>query len=247
MSELTPNLKLFKYDTLIDGKEVFSIDRAMNDNWDKIDSGTVRKTGDVMSGNLIIHRNASSSNIRLDNATMDYTDTTVPSEHKTIGALIFADKNAKTCGFINNVQAIDGTWVTEMRTIRSISGTEIPAVLGTRVSNTGEAWVYCTPSARSGSVVTTQAIAQLTNGYVLFGNGLQICWGTSNVVTTGTTITFPRAFNAAVQSILLQSTYGKSAIGAVGTFFCNTGTYTKTSFIANTNSNCQVNWIAIGY
>ena len=246
MSELTPNLKLFKYDTLIDGKEVFSIDRAMNDNWDKIDSGIVRKTGDTMSGNLIIHRNQSSY-IRLDNATMDYTDTIVPSESKTIGALIFADKNAKTCGFINNVQAIDGTWVTEMRTIRNISGTERPAILGTRVSNTGETWAYCTASARSGSILTTQAIAKQTNGYVLLGNGLQICWGKSNIVTSGTTITFPRAFNTNVQSILLQATYGNAAIGAVGTFFSNTGTYTKTSFIANTNSNCQVTWIAIGY
>ena len=130
MSELTPNLKLFKYDTLIDGKEVFSINRAMNDNWDKIDSGTVRKTGDTMSGNLIIHRNQSSY-VRLDNATMDYTDTTVPSENKTVGALLFAYKNAKTCGFINNVQATDGTWVTELRTTRSISG-----------SRTAPSWIF---------------------------------------------------------------------------------------------------------
>ena len=38
MSSTTTELKLFKYDTSTDGKEVFSIDTAMNANWDKIDA-----------------------------------------------------------------------------------------------------------------------------------------------------------------------------------------------------------------
>ena len=38
MSEYTSNLQLFKYDTATDGKEVFSINASMNDNWDKIDA-----------------------------------------------------------------------------------------------------------------------------------------------------------------------------------------------------------------
>lgn len=38
MSTYTENLNLFKYDTSIDGKQVFSIDKSMNENWDKIDS-----------------------------------------------------------------------------------------------------------------------------------------------------------------------------------------------------------------
>ncbi len=37
MSELTPNLGLFKYSTDLDGKQVFSIDTALNDNWDILD------------------------------------------------------------------------------------------------------------------------------------------------------------------------------------------------------------------
>lgn len=39
MSSYTQNLNLFKYDTQNDGDQVFSIDTALNDNWDKIDSG----------------------------------------------------------------------------------------------------------------------------------------------------------------------------------------------------------------
>ena len=38
MSELTPNLKLFKYNTETDAKQPFSINDCMNANWDKIDA-----------------------------------------------------------------------------------------------------------------------------------------------------------------------------------------------------------------
>ena len=41
MSDITQNLKLFKYNTLTDGKEVFSIDKAINENLDKIDASTL--------------------------------------------------------------------------------------------------------------------------------------------------------------------------------------------------------------
>ena len=37
MSSKTKNLGLFKYDTKTDGKQVFSIDQALNENWDIID------------------------------------------------------------------------------------------------------------------------------------------------------------------------------------------------------------------
>lgn len=41
MSSKTKNLGLFKYDTTTDGKQVFSIDKSMNANWDTIDSNTL--------------------------------------------------------------------------------------------------------------------------------------------------------------------------------------------------------------
>lgn len=37
MSVLTDILKLFKYDTVADKKQTFNIDKALNDNFDKID------------------------------------------------------------------------------------------------------------------------------------------------------------------------------------------------------------------
>ena len=38
MSSTTKNLGLFKYDTETDQNEKFDIDKALNENWDKIDA-----------------------------------------------------------------------------------------------------------------------------------------------------------------------------------------------------------------
>ncbi len=54
MSELTPNLGLFKYSTDLDGKQVFSIDTALNDNWDILDEkvGSSRNIGEIISSTI---------------------------------------------------------------------------------------------------------------------------------------------------------------------------------------------------
>lgn len=38
MSEETQTLRLFKYNTMTDGNQLFSINTSLNDNWDKIDN-----------------------------------------------------------------------------------------------------------------------------------------------------------------------------------------------------------------
>ena len=54
MSELTPNLGLFKYDPLTDGKEVFSINAALNNNWDILDErcGRQRNIGEILASTI---------------------------------------------------------------------------------------------------------------------------------------------------------------------------------------------------
>ena len=52
MSTTTPNLGLFKYNPTTDGKEVFSIKTALNDNWDIIDErcgGGSRNIGEIVA------------------------------------------------------------------------------------------------------------------------------------------------------------------------------------------------------
>lgn len=53
MSEYTPNLNLFKYNTSTDGKEVFSIAQALNHNWDILDNlGSGRNIGEIVASTL---------------------------------------------------------------------------------------------------------------------------------------------------------------------------------------------------
>ena len=50
MSTTTPNLGLFKYNTDTDGKEIFSIQTALNNNWDLIDSAMAQSGSSGESG-----------------------------------------------------------------------------------------------------------------------------------------------------------------------------------------------------
>ena len=43
MSNTTPNFNLFKYDTVADSESAFSINRALNNNWDLLDANCVKR------------------------------------------------------------------------------------------------------------------------------------------------------------------------------------------------------------
>ena len=68
MPEYTDNLKLFKYNTATDGKEVFSINEAMNYNWDILDKqpGTL-KTNQITNCLLEVPQRV---NVELNNGTL---------------------------------------------------------------------------------------------------------------------------------------------------------------------------------
>lgn len=53
MSTTTSNLELFKYDTEADQEELFNLDTALNNNWDKIDKvGTLQNIEILSSGTI---------------------------------------------------------------------------------------------------------------------------------------------------------------------------------------------------
>lgn len=92
MSELTSNLKLFKYDVVEDAKQPFSIERALNDNWDLLDSKVVRKTGDTMTGNLgIVKSDNTWQSINCVNQSAEIG--VIPTESVNGSRLISYDKN----------------------------------------------------------------------------------------------------------------------------------------------------------
>ncbi len=67
MSELTPNLGLFKYSTDLDGKQVFSIDTALNDNWDILDEKCNEIITDLNDKVVLDLSNANPSQTFIDN------------------------------------------------------------------------------------------------------------------------------------------------------------------------------------
>lgn len=250
MSELTPNLKLFKYDTLIDGKIPFSIDDALNQNWDILDSkiGTlpyVKKSGDTMTGNLMIEKN-SCADIYLDNTTADYTSTTTPSSNLNIGRIMMRDKNNAYTGVFQSLLNTGGNMCTEMVCRRSIDGTNKAGTIAVRIGNTGTIHTYAPACSTANSIVTTTAISKSANGYLHLGNGVKFCWGTFSVNgRTNYTITFPKAFSTTAY-------VGMQTVGANINDYNNSNTiisWTASNFVMcpGYGETRTIKYLAVGY
>lgn len=248
MSELTPNLKLFKYDTLIDGKIPFSIDDALNQNWDILDEtiGTlpyVKKSGDTMKGDLIVEK--SKPAVFLDNSSLDWSETTAPSANEIFGRLLMRDKNNNYTGGLQNVFNTSNQFSTEMLIRRSINGETKTNSLALRMDATGKVITYAPACSNTNSIVTTTGIAKGSSGYVKFGNGIIIQWkriaGCSNYAHTWT---FPVAFTTSNYSV--QVTHHDTSWSVDRTV--KTKAFTMTSCVVGGNqADMEVTLLAIGY
>ena len=74
MSTQTNKLGLFKYDPIVDKEELFDIQEALNDNWDKIDTAIVHKAGDTMTGALTLEPDSSQGYARVEKNADDGCD-----------------------------------------------------------------------------------------------------------------------------------------------------------------------------
>lgn len=243
MSELTPNLKLFKYDTLIDGKIPFSIDDALNQNWDILDSkiGTlpyVKKTGDTMTGNLNIDRSGAPI-VYLDNNLGDYTDTAAPSSTVTFGQVLSRDKNNQWTGYLQTLLNTSNIMSTSIGARRSINGTNKSASIAVCVNSSGTGYAIAPASAVAGSILTTVAISKSANGYVKLGNGLILQWG----YTSAKSNTFPIKFPSAVVSFVEARTRG----GADGGTCFQVDSVTTSGFTTGFDSSQKLWYMALGY
>ena len=131
MSEYTENLNLFKYNTVDDAKLPFSIDTAMNANWDIIDtsieglqtqideieagqggltSNCVKKTGDTMSGNLTISKSGANLNITNTNTASNYSGITLKHNNldTTSTTAPTANINAQRIVFTDKADKVNG-------------------------------------------------------------------------------------------------------------------------------------------
>ena len=108
MSEVTSNLKLFKYDVVEDAKQPFSIERALNDNWDLLDSKVVRKTGDTMTGTFYIKPATATGFMRIGNNTLNVKENSIPETNKQYGIIQFVDANDAWASYQQTEERTDG-------------------------------------------------------------------------------------------------------------------------------------------
>ena len=269
MSTITDNLGLFKYDTTTDSEIPFSINTALNGNWDIIDSSVnnyVKKSGDTMTGNLIMTKtnpaitmnnkstDHSYTGIYFNSSVFDYTATVAPTE-SNIGLcrILGNDKNGNQVGGMSVLHNTGNRMYTSIFTNRVVNGNTINTSLRIGVNSNGTTYSYCPESDAADSIVTTKGISKATNGYVKFGNGIIIQWG--HYTANGT------AYETGVQVNLSVSFSNKNYMLAFGLYnpnvgrgvdFNDLGYYSKTvsSFKLLTESTTYTNgcdWIAIGY
>lgn len=235
MSELTPNLKLFKYDTLIDGKEVFSIDKAMNDNWDIVDEKVVKKTGDIMSGNLSI-KGSDIQHVFRCYTTLPYNE--APSSNTGIGKFQILDSDGVYCAQLGCERYTDNAATRAFIRAHSPKDRDTAAQIYVGIDNTNHIQTYAPSCSDLYSIVTTTGISKAAKGYVKFGNGIIIQWGTAS---PGTTVQLPISFSNTNFAVAAMSTSGNGCPRVQG-ITVSTLKYSPANFA---DANCR--WIAIGY
>ena len=97
-------------------------------------------------------------------------------------------------------------------------------------------------SATAGTAVATAAISKAGNGYVKFGNGILIQWGTGSMKNANTTITFPTAFGSVARISLTKVT---NSDGRTEDWWVKS--VTKTNFVVRSSETDGLHYIAVGY
>lgn len=238
--EYTKNLNLFKYDTATDGKEVFSIDKALNANWDIIDQGSFSLSSETSSvGAYIDTYNITAPTIGTKGTTRDTSN---------FSCIVFRDSEGTRIGTVEAELRPDGGTQTNLTTDKDTDKTY--GRLGIRWNATLSQLETEAPACDAAqSIVTTVAISKTTPGYVKFGNGIILQWGTvsnmSYITSTSTYVSFPTSFTYTPFVFLQQD-------ANVGNCSLLVGWQTQSSFTcgiigATSTYTGQARWFAIGY
>ena len=198
MSTYTENLNLFKYDTSTDGQEVFSIDTAMNANWDKIDTSVVKKSGDTMTGHLTISHDAEVF-LRLKAADFDATDTNLPESDIHLASFQSIDKNGKAIGYINTMHTTTGNNFIQLHASNYVN--DVRHLNGFIVGVTKEGKGYF-----SHPQIMTDYVSG-TSGYRIWSNGYCEQWGRVSQGTgyTDITVTLPKKMKDTNYQVFIEA------------------------------------------
>ena len=248
--EYTQNLNLFKYDTEIDGKQVFSINEALNNNWDKLDSLVVKKSGDVMTGSLQINGNHLQNVFR---CITNLPSNQNPEQNTGVGKFQVLDQQGNylmQCGcekYLPNckIQAF-------IRAHSPVNWEDYSATIWVGMDNENHVSTSAPACSDNNSILTTVSMLKQTNGYMKLGNGVILQWGAvlQKQVNTygGYVVTFYTAFSSAPHCVFIDYAGGNNGyILRVKKTTVSNFTISMDYFSTNGGTNKQdARWFAIG-
>lgn len=160
------------------------------------------------------------------------------SEYRDIQ--FYSSDNGHRVASIRAMLSSDGNVCTAVYGVNNVDNAAPNGIVLRRTSS--GIWATAPSSDITDSIVTTTGINKSTNGYVKFGNGIILQWGTIAAGATSGTVSFPTAFSNTNFSVAAANYYN-SGSGTLGTY-----DYTTTGFTYyRSRSDFSIKYIAIGY
>ena len=151
----------------------------------------VKKSGDTMSGNLIIEK--SNSSIRPELQLMCENTT---EDNYFAGSIVMIRNNLRTGYIESGFDANLNRAFTQIVAHNIVNEKDIYYNIGTFIKPNGEFGTYAPLCKADGSIIITVSHGDT---WIRFGNGIQICWG--YVGPNEQLITFPQPFKDTLYSI----------------------------------------------
>lgn len=227
----------------------------------------VQKTGDTMTGLLVMDNNAD-THVRFLLKDNDLDRDSTPSSGKTGDFIDLNDGSGDNVARILALNTAAGE--NQIQIEASDADSSDRARLGVSINKAGTtSYAYCpTPASSSNTnhIATTSWVRSLLadnqadglasfsksgDGYIKFSNGIIIQWGLSPEVAneqTGT-ISFPTPFTSTNYKITASAYNNPNASGSQGDYYY-IDTYTTTACTLHAHFQyalCRVAWMAIGY
>lgn len=193
----------------------------------------VSKSGDTMTGNLIINGNIPA--YILQDSTLDLSKTFTDNRNDLF--FLERDKNGKDGSFITFRHDKYDANVAEIVASNGIDPNRKMQGMGIWVKKNGEYGTYAPKCSFNNSILTTLSSG---SNYVRFGNGLQICWGKCSPAEQ--TVTLPQPFKDT--NYVVNMTLGPDEIDRRNDFCAVIFNIITTSFRKGDRGQL---WIAIGY
>lgn len=164
--------------------------------------------------------------------------------------VISLDKNGDYFGAFQTMADSSKNYIQScMFARRKVNGKDSTSSIWVGVDNSGNIASYAPNCAKVNSIVNTAGILKAANGYVKFGNGIILQWGSMGAVTVNSTrtVTFNTNFTATPR--VFTNVNGSWAYCPVLTVTAiNTSNFTVLlSSNENKTSGCGAYWFAIGY